>query len=293
MISVSHLSYRYPGSPEQTLSDLSFAVPPGRIYGFLGPSGAGKSTTQKILYGVLKGYSGGVKILDRDLEHWSRRVYEVLGVALEFPRFYERLSARDNLTYYRLFYSASADRGPELMEYLGLKKDMDRPVEEFSKGMKMRLNLVRALQHDPQVLFLDEPTSGLDPIHASAVKDLLRREAEGGKTVFLTTHNMGLAQDVCHEVGFLVDGRIAASAAPDELRRRHKTGLVRVEIAARHGENTDLLSREFPLENLAGNQEFLGFLAAGRVERIRSLEPNLEEIFLTTTGRSLHESSGE
>jgi fluoroquinolone transport system ATP-binding protein len=283
MIDVRNLTFRYPGAEEDTLRGLDFRVEPGEIFGFLGPSGAGKSTAQKILFGMLKGFGGSVSLINRDLEDWGRELYRRLGVFFEFPHFYGRLTAAENLEYYRLFYSTGNVRWRELSARLGLGKDLNRRVEQFSKGMQMRLSLIRALQHNPDLLFLDEPTSGLDPIHAAVVKDIIREEAQKGRTVFLTTHNMGLAQDLCHSVSFLVDGEIRLTAAPDDLRRDNRSGEITVQI--RRG--TEIVDRSFPLDHLGSNGEFTAFLSEGEVLRIRSEEPDLEELFLRTTGREL------
>jgi fluoroquinolone transport system ATP-binding protein len=283
MLEVRNLSFQYRGASEATLTDLSFRVPRGTVLGFLGPSGAGKSTTQKILFGLLSGYQGSVVVLDRELGEWSRELYRRIGVFLEFPYFYGRLSAADNLAYYRHFYDAGDNRAAELLDRLGLSKDLNRRVEQFSKGMKMRLNLVRAMQHDPDLLFLDEPTSGLDPIHAARVKQVIRQEAEAGRTVFLTTHNMALAQDVCDEVAFLVDGRIRLVENPDELRRRYRRNTVRVEWQ----DGDSIAAAEFPLAGIGKNADYLSLIRSVEPLRIVSVEPDLEEIFLQTTGRIL------
>jgi fluoroquinolone transport system ATP-binding protein len=232
---------------------------------------------------LLAGYDGSVSILGHEVREWSRALYRRVGVFLEFPYFYGRLTAADNLAYYRHFYDTDDARATELLDRLGLSKDRDRRVEQFSKGMKMRLNLVRSMQHSPDLLVLDEPTSGLDPIHAARVKQIIRDEAEAGRTVFLTTHNMALAQDVCDEVAFLVDGTIRLVENPDELRRRYRSNTVRVEW--QEGESVE--ASEFPLSGIGTNSEYLELIRRVDPVRIVSLEPDLEEIFLQTTGRSL------
>ncbi len=285
MIQVEGLVFTYPGKNESTIKGLQFTVQSGEIFGFLGPSGAGKTTAQKLLFGLLKNYEGSIRFDGKDLRKYGRELYNSLGIALELPRFYPALSAWENLEYYRLFYPGYTKRAEDLMKRLGLWKDRKRKLSEYSKGMKMRLNLIRALQHDPAYLFLDEPTAGLDPIHAAIVKQILFEEAKKGKTIFLTTHNMSLAQDLCQRVGFLVDGELVEIANPDELRLRHRTS--RVMVQYRISDAGSLESQEFSLQGLGTNVQFQQIIADDRLERICSIEPDLEEIFLETTGRKL------
>ena len=161
MIEVKDLQFTYPGAAAPAVRGMSFTVKEGEIFGFLGPSGAGKSTTQKILTGLLQGYSGSVQVLGRELSAWSsagHSYYEQIGVGFELPNHYLKLTALENLNYFRSLYSGPTDDPRELLAMVGLTDDADTPVGQFSKGMKMRLNFVRALLHRPRLLFLDEPS---------------------------------------------------------------------------------------------------------------------------------------
>jgi fluoroquinolone transport system ATP-binding protein len=282
MIAVRELSYTYPGAKGAAVSELSFEVARGEIFGFLGPSGAGKSTTQKILMRLLRGYQGSVRVFGRDLAGWGQEYYERVGVGFEQPNHFLRLSARRNLAYFAALYSGPSRPADELLERLGLLADADTPVEQFSKGMQTRLGVARALLHRPELIFLDEPTSGLDPLSARRVRELIRAEREAGRTVVLTTHNMALADELCDRVALIVDGRIAQIDAPRALRLRFGAPRLRVEYL-----NGVLHSAEFPLADLADNAEFQRLLRETTVQTMHSREATLEDVFIAVTGRRL------
>lgn len=283
MIDVTDLSYTYPGSATPAVDGLSFSIAPGTIFGFLGPSGAGKSTTQKILIGLLKGYRGQISVLGKNLVDWRSDYYERIGVSFELPNHFLKLTAIENLRYFAALYSRRTHDPRALLERVGLEEDGDLPVGQFSKGMKNRLNLARALLHDPEVLFLDEPTSGLDPVNARRVKDLIRAQQQAGKTIVLTTHNMVVADELCDQVAFLVGGTIELIDAPRALRLRFGEASVRVEYRA----NGQIARRDFRLAGLGDDPAFLGLLRSGVVQTIHTREATLEEIFINVTGRSL------
>ncbi|MCD6523434.1 MAG: ABC transporter ATP-binding protein, partial [Thermococcus sp.] len=166
---------------------------------------------------------------------------------------------------------------------VGLEEKADELVSGFSKGMKKKLDLARALLPDPEILFLDEPLEGLDPASARRIKDLLLEMRENGKTVFLTTHNMYVADELCDRVAFIVDGSIRLVDDPGELKVKMGKRLVKVEYVADGG----VAVKEFPLENIGRNEEFLRIIREHEVRRINTEEPTLEEIFLKVTGRRL------
>jgi fluoroquinolone transport system ATP-binding protein len=285
MIDVHDLRYRYPKTQVETLHGLEFHVDDGEIFGFLGPSGSGKSTTQKILIGLLDGWSGEVTVLGRRPSQSDPEFYEHIGVGFEQPSSYLKLTARENLEFVRELYSGETSDPLELLERVGLRERADTRVGEFSKGMKMRLNFCRALLPKPKLLFLDEPTSGQDPGHARVLRELiveLRREH--GTTVFLTTHNMSEAAQLCDRVAFIVDGALALIDEPRALTLRHGRRRVAVEwergAAARE-------RAEFDLDGLLDDAEFCALLRKQPVAAIHSLEATLEDVFLAETGRAL------
>ena len=283
MISAERLTYVYPSASEPAVRDVTFEIPCGEIFGFLGPSGAGKSTTQRILTGLLKDYEGTVRVFDRDLDAWSPDYYERVGVSFELPNHYLKLTALENLRFFGSLYARETRDPRALLDRLGLADDAGTLVGQFSKGMKARLTIARALLHDPELLFLDEPTAGLDPGNARLVKDLVDEERRAGKTVFLTTHNMSVADELCDRVAFIVDGEIRLVEAPRDLKLRYGERTVRVEYL-----DGDALARlDFALEGLGGDERFLALLRGGAVRTIHTLEATLEDVFLRVTGRRL------
>jgi fluoroquinolone transport system ATP-binding protein len=284
MIDVHNLRYRYPKTQAETLHGLDFHVDEGEIFGFLGPSGSGKSTTQKILIGLLDGWSGEVTVLGRRPSQSDPEFYEHIGVGFEQPNSYLKLTARENLEFVRELYAGETADPLELLERVGLRERADTRVGEFSKGMKMRLNFCRALLPKPKLLFLDEPTSGQDPGHARTLRELiveLRREH--GTTVFLTTHNMSEAAQLCDRVAFIVDGALALIDEPRALTLRHGRRRVAVEWE-REGARE---RAEFDLDGLLDDAQFCALLRRQSIAAIHSLEATLEDVFLAETGRAL------
>lgn len=289
MLSVEAMRFSYPGAAKQTLKGLDFEVEEGEIFGFLGPNGAGKSTTQNLLIGVLRGYEGSARVFGREVRDWGSEVYQQIGVAFEMPNHYARLSARENLDYFRGLYSSPTEEPMTLLGQVGLADAADQPVGSFSKGMKHRLTFARALLHRPKLLFLDEPTSGLDPANARNLKQIVSNLRDQGATIFLTTHNMTDADELCDRLALIADGELRAIDSPGALRLRHGRREVRLELepegdaAAAHGAEI----HDFPLEGLGENETFLQLLRERRVRTLHSQEPSLEQVFLELTGRSL------
>ena len=283
MIEVRGLSYTYAGASHPAVDDISFAVAPGEIFGFLGPSGAGKSTTQKILTGLLRQYRGEVSLLGRDLRAWGSDLYAHIGVSFELPHHYAKLTGLENLRFFRSLYDGATREPSELLALVGLDESGDVYAGAYSKGMQMRLNFVRALLHDPALLFLDEPTAGLDPVNGRKIKDIVLDLQRAGKTVFLTTHDMNVADELCDRVAFIVDGRLAAVDAPRTLKLNYGVPRVRVEYPS----NGAASAAEFPLEGLGANEEFLTLIRGSEIETIHTLEATLEDVFIRLTGRRL------
>lgn len=283
MIEVKDLTFTYPGGKKEAVKNVSFSVRPGEIFGFLGPSGAGKSTTQKILTGQLAGYKGRVSVMGRDVASWRPEYYEKIGVSFEVPNHYLKLTALENLSYFRSLYSVETEDPMALLKEVGLDGDVRMPVAQFSKGMRVRLGLARALINKPDLLFLDEPTAGLDPVNARVIKDIILKKKGEGKTIFLTTHNMWLADELCDRVAFIVDGEIKLIDSPLELKLKHGRRMVAVEYSV----DSRLERKEFLLNGLADNKEFLGLLRSCEVRTIHTEEATLEDIFIKVTGRGL------
>jgi len=285
MIKVKELVFTYPENKEATLKKLSFEVTEGNIFGFLGPSGAGKSTTQKILYGLLKDYEGSVKIKDKEIKEWDSSIYESIGISFELPNHYSNLTAKENLEYFSTLFSRECHDVIEVLDWVGLKDDADKLVKNYSKGMKIRLNVARSLLHRPKILFLDEPTSGLDPVNAKAIKDLILKQKENGSTIFITTHNMTVADQLCDTVAFLSDGEIIVKDSPEVLKKQH--GRRYLNVSYNYG--NDVISKDFPMDDLGKNKDFRKILDSNyRIDTIHSGETTLENIFIEVTGKELN-----
>ncbi|MDD3712507.1 MAG: ABC transporter ATP-binding protein, partial [Candidatus Izemoplasmatales bacterium] len=213
MFKVENLKFRYKKNEEDVLKGISFEIKEGEIFGFLGPSGAGKSTTQKIIIKILEDYQGNIFYKDKDLKDYKNDFYEEIGVSFEMPIHFSKMTAMENINFFLRLYKENADV-ESLMKRVGLWEDRNKMVGEYSKGMKIRLNLVRALLNKPKMLFLDEPTNGLDPTNAKILKDLIKEFREAGGTVFITSHIMADIDQLCDRVAFIVNGEIKEIDSP-------------------------------------------------------------------------------
>ncbi len=285
MIEVQDLRYSYPGGSGEVLKGISFRIEKGEIFGFLGPSGAGKSTTQKTLIGILKDYAGRVSVGGQEISGVRGEFYNRVGVSFELPNLYTKLTGRENLEFFASLYRVPTLSADKLLEMVDLQDAADQRVSGYSKGMKMRLNFCRALVHDPEIVFLDEPTSGLDPVNAKRIKNIILDLKARGKTIFLTTHNMNVADELCDRVAFINEGELALIDSPRNLKIENGEKMLRVDFAG--SGMTEGGSREFPLEGLGENREFLKLIKESEIETIHSMEASLEDIFIRTTGRSL------
>ena len=283
MIQVKNLIYSYPGTEKQVLKNISFEINEGEVFGFLGPSGAGKSTTQKVLNGLLKGFGGTVHINGTDLSKMERSFYEKIGVAFEFPNLYLKLTALENLQLFASFFKSETRDPEELLKMVQLEGDRDTRVEAFSKGMKMRLSFIRALLNRPELLFLDEPTAGLDPGNARIMKDIILDLKQQGVTIFLTTHHMDDAGELCNRLAFMVEGKLPVIDSTQELRLKHGKKTVRVE----YKEKGLSCAEEFPIDQLASNPAFSDILNKREILTIHTQEASLEDIFIKVTGQQL------
>ena len=283
MITAQDVRFTYQGAKDPALRGLNFEVEAGEIFGFLGPNGAGKSTTQKILIGLLREYGGHVSVLGTPLSSWGSDLYEHIGVAFEFPNHYSKLTGLENLAYFRALYSEGTNSPESLLERVDLADSSSTLVSQYSKGMKSRLSIARALLNDPEVLFLDEPTAGLDPASARRIKGLIREQRDHSKTVFLTTHDMAVAEDLCDRVAFIVDGEIVLIDTPRKLKLDYGEARVRLE----HLTDERIQSSDFPLEGLGHDAGFLEAIRDPNLQTIHTLEATLEDIFIQVTGRAL------
>ncbi|MBR4826036.1 MAG: ABC transporter ATP-binding protein [Spirochaetaceae bacterium] len=282
MILVKDCAFSYDKKP--FISDVNFEVKKGEIFGFLGPSGAGKSTLQKILIGLLKNYKGSVQVLGKEVRGQKDDYYEHIGIDFEFPSFYEKLSAAENLKFFSSLYKNTPRNIDSLLEQIGLLRDKDKKVASYSKGMKSRLNFVKALIHNPEILFLDEPTSGLDPSNSRIMKNMILEEKNAGKSIIITTHNMQDAAELCDRVAFIVDGHVKALDTPHNLIMKKGAGV----ISYSYLEDGKETKAECPVTESGKDEKLQKLIAEGKILTIHSMEPDLGDIFMEITGRGLN-----
>lgn len=280
MIQVNHVFHDYEGKGNCAVSDISFTVEGGSIFGFLGPSGAGKSTIQNIMTGLLPLQRGEVLYDDASVHGLKTRFFNQIGVSFEQSNLYSSLTGLENLKYFAALFSVPTIKPMELLERVGLREDANKRVSNYSKGMKQRLTFARALINSPKYLFLDEPTGGLDPKTAVGIRELINEQKQRGAAVFLTTHSMDLADALSDTVAFLYGGVIAACDTPEALKRKYGKRDVRV----RYREGGEEKERTFPMDDKAA---LSAFLTTADVVKLHSQEATLEEIFLQVTGKEL------
>jgi fluoroquinolone transport system ATP-binding protein len=278
VIESRELTFAYGKLP--VLKGLSFQVNRGEILGLLGPSGAGKSTATRLMTGLMDGYSGNLRVLGQNPAERGKAFYGRLGIAHEVPRLYTRLTGRENLQLALDLYGVQAAIETEV-HALGLSGAIDQPVSTYSKGMRQRLEVIRAFLHGPELVFLDEPTSGLDPALKSEVVRYTERKRMEGATILIATHDMAVAEKLCDRVALLDRGVIRALDAPASLRSAlgESRCLVESQIDGR------VERHAFALDRLHDNPDFLRCLQ-GKILSIHTTEPTLDEVFINLTKRT-------
>jgi fluoroquinolone transport system ATP-binding protein len=283
MIEVKNMFHSYTHDDVYAISDVSFTIAKGEILGFLGPSGAGKSTTQGVLSGLLDLQKGEIWIDgDKRVGRPDKAFFNRIGVGFERPNVYKKLTGLDNLRFHAKLYDRETADPMEILEMVGLAEEAHKKTGAYSKGMMQRIGFARSMINNPDIWFLDEPTMGLDPTTANSIKGIIRRRQAEGTTIFLTTHNMFVADELCDRVAFLLDGKITALDTPKNLKLKYGQLSVTVEYLANGELRTETLSMSE--EGKATLQKFIG---EHDVKTIHSGEPTLEEIFIKLTGRGL------
>lgn len=275
IVEVTDLVKHYGGV--RAVDGVSFAVRPGEVFGLLGHNGAGKTTTIRMLTGRTRPTAGSATVAGLDVATERARVKPLINLVFEDQNLYDRLTGRDNLAVFARLYGAPTRRVDELLERVQLTSAAQRRVKTYSTGMKQRLLIARSLINAPRVLFLDEPTRGLDPTSARELRALVQALGEAGTTVFLTTHYMNEADELCSRVAFLVAGKIVALDSPTELKLRYGQRSARVLLADRTERTVDLASAED-----AG--ALAGWMARGEVMTLHSQEGTLEDVFVNLAG---------
>ncbi|OHD15676.1 MAG: multidrug ABC transporter ATP-binding protein [Spirochaetes bacterium GWD1_61_31] len=280
-IQVDSIQYSY-GS-HQAVKGISFMVAPGEVLGFLGPNGAGKSTTLKMLTGQLVPAGGTIHILGQAVRGHSSAIHARMGVSFEEKNLYHQMSAEENLRFFASLFGIKQPDIDGLLEQVDLLKRKKDRVSAYSKGMKQRLMIARALINDPAVLFLDEPTDGLDPVSAQAIQNIIRQRAAAGTAILLTTHDMMEADKLSDRVAFINEGLIHAIDTPEALKLKH--GQRAVVVRVRRGGGIEEI--QVPLDAAATGDSLKRAVDGQEVVTVHTKEASLEEIFITMTGRGL------
>lgn len=275
-IEVENLSRAFNGL--QAVDHISFAVEAGEIFGFLGHNGAGKTTTIRMLSGQLLPSSGRGSVAGCDIVKEQQRLKPLIGVVSEHQNLYERMTGRENLEFAARLYGKNSRLVDAALQQVGLADRARDKVQNYSNGMKQRLLIARAILHSPQILFLDEPTRGLDPVVGREIRGLIVDMSKEGVTIFLTTHYMEEADQLCNRVAFLSDGRIVALDTPSRLKAAH--GQNHVNVTLDDGGCISVALESDELQKL---------LSSGRVRTLHSADATLEDVFIQLAGRRLSE----
>ena len=274
MITVEKITKRF--GNKTALNQIQFNVDKGEIFGFLGPSGAGKTTLINILTGQLKADEGTTQLLGKDTKDLTPEDLTRIGLVGDSSGYYEKLSLEKNLIVYAKIYGLPNSRVDEVLEQVGLLESKKTIAEKLSTGMRQRMFLARALLNRPELLFLDEPTSGLDPMTSKKIHRLLEELKVAGTTIFLTTHDMVEATELCDRISLLNQGDLVEIGTPrDIIQKYNKEKRVKVTFL-------DHSEQVMAFEDLK-DQDMT------QVELIHSMEPTLEDIFIQLTGEKLND----
>jgi ABC-2 type transport system ATP-binding protein len=276
------LVYQY--GEKRAVDGITFEVGRGEVLGFLGPNGAGKTTTVKMLTGQLRPTEGRALLLGMDVSRQANQVQAQIGVAFESTNLYEQMTAVENLTLFARLFGVRNFDALGMLEKVGLGGRGHERVAGYSKGMKQRLMLARAMVNTPKILFLDEPTDGLDPVSSETIRGIIREVSQAGTTVFLTTHDMVEADKLSNRVAFIDKGKIVALDTPHALKLHFGKRALKVEVECPDG---SLDSREIILDQPETPQLVSRLFSQERVVTVHSEEATLEDIFIRITGRGL------
>ncbi len=281
---------------------ISFSVKKGEIFGFLGPNGAGKTTTIRMLTGILKPSEGKIRMFGMEAEKNMLVLKERMGIVPEMANPYIDLTAMQNLMLIGRLYEMPKgkirERGEELLHLFGLYEKRDKKVRSFSKGLKQRLSLAMALLPDPELLFLDEPTSGLDVMSARLIKRIIREENKKGKTIFMSTHNMNDANELCNRIAIINHGKIVAIDTPEKLKKIGEEHTV-IELSldpfkfdknvTRNVDRIDVLGDKIKIYTKDVDDAIKSIVEYAKKENLRIIsltteKPSLEDVFVYLVG---------
>ncbi len=243
MIQLKNLTKKF--GNKTAVNNLNMTIPKGELFGFLGPNGAGKTTTIKLIMGMLQPTSGSIEVAGYDMQRDALKAKQYIGYVPDSPYVYEKLTGREYLNFVGdIFGMKSGDIERSIDRYsliFNMEDYLDYKTEEYSHGMRQKIVLTAAFMHNPELLVIDEPMVGLDPSSARAVKDLFLEFARKGSTVFISTHTLPLAEEICRRIGIINHGKLIAVASQEELRQ------------TKSGGNLENLFLELTRENTAAN----------------------------------------
>jgi len=223
IINLKGITKSYNRGKIKAVDDLNLEINPGEIFGFLGPNGAGKTTTIKIMAGLLKPDSGAANIAGFDIREKPLEVKKRIGFVPDRPDIYEKLTGIEHLNFLADAFGMSANKRQErilsLLEMFEMENAVENLIQSYSHGMRQKIVLIGALMHDPEVIIMDEPMGGLDPRASFSLKEMMRRLAEEGRTIFFSTHVLEVAEKFCQRVGIINKGKLIASGTMEELQK--------------------------------------------------------------------------
>ena len=256
----------------KALDHCDLEIRKGEIFGYLGPSGAGKTTTIKLLTGQLHSDSGQITVFGKD--PFSPDIKRQIGIMSDMSGLYEKMTVYENLDIFSDIYGIRDKKNMirKALQAVDLLGSAKKKVEKLSRGMKQRLVFARTIIHSPSLLFLDEPTANLDPATADEIRELIKKLNRNGATIFLTTHNMEEAEELCHRIALLNKGKIVENGSPEELKLKYAEK--KVLITTRDGKTEVPLEKDRIVKILEEAEDIL---------MIHSEEPSLRDVFLTPT----------
>ena len=282
MIELRNIAKNYNGTT--ALQEVNLKVAAGEIFGLLGPNGAGKTTAIKILTGQLKPDAGQAYIYEKNIQSHREDLLSKMGIVPENTNLYERLTILENLKFYCRLYNQDYSLIDHYLKLVDLQDFKSRAVKKLSRGMKQKVLLIRALLHEPDILFLDEPTSGLDPGSAAVIHKILQQLNEKGITILLTSHNMEEVDKLCHRVAFLHQGRLVEEGTPQKLKLQYSSSDIKI-VYREEGQVKEKIFDMTQRDRLAQKLSLL--ITQERLLAIHSQEPSLADIFVTITGKEL------
>ncbi|MDN5278816.1 MAG: type transport system ATP-binding protein [Clostridiales bacterium] len=283
-ISVEDLSKSFAGN--RVVNGISFRVEAGEIFGFLGPNGAGKTTSIRMMIGEISKDQGSIEIKGLSVPQNMAEVKKLIGVVPDNQNLYDRLTVRQNLEFFADLNNVEHSRIDEILEKVFLTEHQHKAATNLSRGLRQRTLIARGLLHKPEIFFLDEPTSALDPNSALLIRQLVRELRNQGTTIFLTTHYMEEADDLCDRLAIMHRGNIVACGNSSDLKKNYG----RESILMDYQENDVIKTAEYSLTDEQQRKKAAELLASGRILKIHSQEASLEEVFLRVTGSEWHES---